>query len=331
METVELRLDEIEDLARSVFERNGCDADNANALARTVTTAERDGSVSHGLIRIPGYVASLRSGKVNGAAVPKIFNRTPAIISANGDNGYAPLAIERGIPKLAKAAKQLGVAVMALTHSHHFAALWPEVEALADHGLVGLACVNYTPAVGPYGSRQPLFGTNPMAFAWSRLNKPPVVFDMATASMAIGDVKIAARDGHAVPSGTCLDKEGNDTTDPNAILDGVLLPFGGHKGSAIALMVELLAAGAIGERFSYEAAEADNGDGGHPRGGEIFLALSPDLLAGRDWQTHSEKFLRKFEAADGARLPGQRRHRMRISDQMRLVNTALLENTHALK
>src|SRR5688572_20232716 len=215
MSTVSLSLKEIGDLATRAFSQNGCDAANTEALVRTVVTAEQDGSLSHGLFRVPGYVASLRSGKVNGKASPKVNHKTPAIVSVHGDNGYAPLAIERGIPALAEAAKTLGVAVMATTHTYHFAALWPETEALAAQGLIGMACVCYMPFVAPAGGNKPLFGTNPISFAWPRPGKSPMVIDMATAAMAQGEVQIAAREGHSVPLGTGLDANGKPTTDPN--------------------------------------------------------------------------------------------------------------------
>jgi delta1-piperideine-2-carboxylate reductase len=328
--TVALTLEEIAALATRAFSRNGCDEANTAALVRTVVSAERDGSMSHGLFRVPGYIASLRSGKVNGKASPRVSRRTPAIVNVDGDNGYTPLAIERGVPALAEAAKSIGVAVMAVTHTHHFAALWPETELIAEFGLIGLACVCYTPLVTPCGGNQALFGTNPISFAWPRPGKPPMVVDMATAAKALGEVQVAARDGHSVPLGTGLDAAGNLTTDPNEILKGVLLPFGGYKGSAIALMVELLAAGAVGERFSFEAAEADNQDGGPPRGGEFMLAISPELLAGPGWGEHCEQFFRRFEAIDGARLPGSRRHANRLSAAPRNINALLVERIRAL-
>jgi delta1-piperideine-2-carboxylate reductase len=143
--------------------------------------------------------------------------------------------------------------------------------------------------------------------------------------MSMGEVMLAAREGHSVPPGTGLDANGNETTDPAKIVDGVLLPFGGYKGSAIAMMVELLAAGAIGERFSFEAAEADNNDGGPPRGGQFILAISPEIIAGKNWQQHCETFFDRFESIDGARLPGVRRHTNRLSTAPRLVNADLLE------
>jgi delta1-piperideine-2-carboxylate reductase len=186
------------------------------------------------------------------------------------------------------------------------------------------------PFVAPHGGNKPLFGTNPLSFAWPRPGRSPMVVDMATAAMALGEVQIAAREGHPVPLGTGLTANGKLTTDPNEILKGMLLPFGGYKGSAIALMVELLAAGAVGERFSFEAAEADNKDGGPPRGGEFMLAISPELLAGSDWAEHCEGFFRRFEAIEGVRLPGSRRHKNRLSMGPRSVNSALVERIRAL-
>jgi delta1-piperideine-2-carboxylate reductase len=325
-----LSLAEIRELATRAFASNGCDQANTQALVRTVVTAEQDGSHSHGLFRVPGYVASLRSGKVNGKAAPRVSQKSPVVISVHGDDGYAPLAIERAVPVLSAAAKRYGIAVCAMTHTHHFAALWPETEALAADGLIGMACVCYLPVVAPAGGKQPLFGTNPISIAWPRPGRNPVVMDMATAAMAMGEVQIAAREGRPVPLGTGLDSQGQQSTDPNEILKGVLLPFGGYKGSALALMVELLAAGAIGERFSFEAAAADNKDGGPPRGGELLLALSPEMLAGAGWAAHCEPFFERFDAIEGARLPGSRRHSNRLSRAPREIDAGLVEQIRAL-
>ena len=153
-QTTALSLAEIETLALTVFRAQGCDEDNTAALARTVTTAERDGSVSHGLFRVPGYVASLRSGKVNGSAKPQVSCELPSVVSVDGDMGFAPLALETGLPVLADAALKNGIAVMRLVNNFHFAALWPETEYLAGRGLMGLACTAFKPTVAPAGATQ---------------------------------------------------------------------------------------------------------------------------------------------------------------------------------
>ena len=331
MNRVPMKIAEVHKLAKECLLANGCDDANAQAIADTVSRAERDGSESHGLFRIPGYVASLRSGKVNGKADPRAEKVTPAIIRLHGDGGFTPLAIQRGVPVLVEAAKEIGIAAMGITNTYHFAALWPETEAIAEQGLAGLACTAYKPVVAPAGAKKALFGTNPLSFAWPRMDKPPLVYDMATAAKALGDVQIAARDGHQVPLGTGLDADGNPTTDPNKIVNGgVLQTFGGYKGSAIAMMVELLCAGMVGERFSYESAKVDNNDGGPAVGGEFLLAMSPALMAGAEWQEHSEDFIAQLTGLEGVRLPGERRHKNRTSDASRQINAALVDQIRGL-
>mgnify|MGYP003322008204 CR=1 FL=1 len=205
------------------------------------------------------------------------------------------------------------------------AALWPETEAIAEAGLVGIACTSYKPMVAPAGAKKALFGTNPISFAWPRPGKTPVVYDMATASMAMGEVQVAKREGHKVPLGTGLTKDGKETIDPGEIADGgVLLPFGGYKGSAIAMMVELMAGALVGDNFSYETALKDNNDGGPPSGGEFILAICPDKTAGTNWQTHADEFFDKMKSMGEVRLPGERRHKNRLDKGPRNINEELV-------
>ena len=331
MTTTTLTLDEIYNLAFSSLTKNGCDEYNAEAVSTTVTHAERDGSVSHGLFRIPGYVASLKSKKVKFDARPKNIYLTQNAIRVNGDYGFAPTAIKVGIPALIDITNKHGVGVLTITNTHHFAALWHETEALAEKNLIGIACTAYKPSVAPAGAKKPLFGTNPISFAWPRKNNTPVVYDMATSTMAMGEVQVAARDGHKVPFGTGLNKDGEKTDDPAQIANGgVLLTFGDYKGSAIAMMIELLAAGLVGDLFSFEAKEEDNNDGGPARGGEFIMALSPELIAGKNWNEHAESFFKQMTSLEGVRLPGERRHNNRKNEGPREINTSLVEKINSL-
>ena len=331
MATSSLTLDEIYDLAKKTLLFNECDKENANILSDTIMRAERDGSLSHGLFRLPAYVAALKSKKVNGKARPEIKNIAPSIIKVLGNNAFAPMVLSIGLPAVIDLAKKTGVAVLAITNSHHMAALWPETEAIAEAGLVGFACTSYKPSVAPAGATKPLFGTNPISFAWPRLGKTPVVYDMATASMAMGEVQVAKREGHKVPLGTGLNKHGKETTDPGEIADGgVLLPFGGYKGSSIAMMVELLAGALLGEWFSFETKEHDNNDGGPPKGGEFILAISPDKISGSGWDKHADQFFKKMSDMPGVRLPGERRHKNRLDLGPRNINSDLIKKIQGL-
>ena len=331
MATVSLTLDEIFDLAKKTLLANGCDDETASILADLIMKAERDGSLSHGLFRLPAYVSGLKSGKINGKARPEIKKISPSVIKILGNNCLAPMVLNKGIPELVKAAKENGVAVLAITNSHHMAAMWPETEAIAEQGLVAFACTSYKPAVAPAGAIKPLYGTNPISFAWPRKGKTPVVYDMATASMAMGEVQVAKREGHKVPLGTGLTKDGKETTDPGEIADGgVLLPFGGYKGSGIAMMVELLAGALVGDKFSYETAANDTNDGGPPSGGEFILAISPDKLSENDWDKHSSEFFEKMKSMEGVRLPGERRHKNRLDKGPRNINEELVNKIKSL-
>jgi len=329
--TTSLSLKEIHDLAKKTLLANNCDDETASILADLIMKAERDGSLSHGLFRLPAYVAGLKSGKINGKARPEIKKVSPSIIKVLGNNCLAPMVLNRSLPELIKATKENGVAVLAITNSHHMAAMWPETESIAEEGLVAFACTSYKPAVAPAGATKPLFGTNPISFAWPRFGKTPVVYDMATASMAMGEVQVAKREGHKVPLGTGLNKEGKKTTDPGEIADGgVLLPFGGYKGSAIAMMVELLAGALVGDNFSFETAAKDNKDGGPPSGGEFILAISPEKVAGSNWDKHANEFFTKMKSMDGVRLPGERRHKNRLDKGSRKINTDLVDKIKTL-
>jgi len=328
-----LTLIEVHELCCRTLQACGCDAANAHAVADTITAAERDGCHSHGLFRLPGYITSLNSGKVNGKANPELEPLAPSVLRIDGDNGYAPLALQRGQQPLADCAKAQGIAALSIIHTHHFSALWIEVTALAEQGLCAFAFTSYMPCVAPAGGSKPFYGTNPMAFGWPRRNAPPMVFDQASAAMSRGEIMLAQLAGKSVSEGVGLDRDGHPTTDPGAILDGAQLAFGSHKGAALALMIELLVGPLLGKRSSCEAAEADNGDGGPARGGELLLAINPDLFGDPDhWAEQGEALFARLLEQPGTRLPADRRYRNREQTRLRgiEISVTLHAEIHAL-
>jgi delta1-piperideine-2-carboxylate reductase len=259
-----------------------------------------------------GYLAALKSGKVDGKARPSVTQLAPSVIQVDGHGGFAPLAMTAAREALGAVARKQGVAAAALVNVHHFSALWVDIEPLVESGLAAMCFTAYMPAVAPAGAPKPFFGTNPMAFGWPRADGATMIFDQASAAMARGEIMIAARDGHQLPPGVGITSDGKPTIDPAEILKGAQLPFGGYKGSAIALMVELLAAGLIGQPFSVEAGEEDNHDGGPPRGGVFLLALDPECFGDAEgWLAHSDSFLKRLAGLEGVRLPGDRRAKNR--------------------
>lgn len=313
---VSMSLEDVHGLTTRILRGHGVSEEQTRAIANTVTNAERDDCKSHGLFRVPGYVKSVVSGKVNITAVPAIRDLAPGVIQVDGMAGFSPLALEAGRAPLVERARRQGIAALALVNAHHFAALWPEVEALAEQGLTAFACVDSFSYVAPAGGTKPLYGTNPIAFAWPRENHPPLVFDQATSASARGEIQLHLRDGKPIPEGWAIGPDGQPTTDPETALAGAQLPFGGYKGAALSLMVELLAGALVGDVFSFEATARDNKDGGPPQGGELIIAIDPGRCVPGDQQSgqlaRGEALFARVLAQDGTRLPSDRRYKARL-------------------
>eukprot|EP00300_Choanocystis_sp_HF-7_P017884 c19864_g1_i4.p1 GENE.c19864_g1_i4~~c19864_g1_i4.p1 ORF type:complete len:250 (+),score=49.14 c19864_g1_i4:353-1102(+) len=227
-----------------------------------------------------------------------------------------------GLPVLATQASTTGCAVMTVADSLHFSAVWPEVEQLANQGLIAMAFVNTKSFVAYHGGRSPVLGTNPLAFAFPRAApNPPLIFDQASSAMARGEIMLHERDGHTLPLGVAIDTNGQPTTNPTDALAGAQLPYAGHKGAAIALMVELLAAGLSGAPFAFQARETDNqyNDGGPTSNGETIIAIDPRKVWPADeFEARLQRIELLFEqilSDDGARLPSDRRYKVRQTSE----------------
>ena len=319
-----LSLDEIHQLANAILMDKGFSADQAGAIADTVTAAERDGCQSHGLFRIPFYVKALLNEHADPQAVPTVSVTDSAVVHVNAHGGFCPLALRVGEPELVAKARKHGIAALAIHDTYNIAALWPEVESLASQGLVAFAFTAANSFVAPAGGTKPLYGTNPMAFGFPRQDKPPLVFDQASSASARGEIQLHQREGKAIPEGWAIDKHGAPTIDPDEALAGAQLPFGGHKGSSIALMVELLAGALIGDLFSTESTAADREKVGAPLGGEFIMAIDPAHCSGStNHLARSEQLFADVLAQPGTRLPSQRRYSTRARHRADGVDVSL--------
>ncbi|RMC29811.1 Ldh family oxidoreductase [Paracoccus alkanivorans] len=294
-------------LAR-IFRRNGCSERTATVLAANCASAEAAGSLSHGIFRIDGYVSTLRSGWVDGAAEPQIEAPAPGYLRVDARNGFAQPAFLQAREDFVARIRANGIAFMAIKDSHHFGALWPDVTPFAEEGLIALSLVNSFACSIPAGAEKPLFGTNPIAFAAPIEGSAPLVFDFATTSMANGDVQIAARAGRMLPPGMGVDSNGTPTCNPKEILDGgSLVPFGGHKGSAISMMIELMVAGLTGGQFSFEVDWSAHPGAQTPRTGQIFIGIDPEFSGGAGFVEKAGEFISRLSDAGLTTYPGYRR------------------------
>jgi len=273
-----------------------------------VVAAERDGATSHGFFRLPGYVADLANGWVDGRAEPVVEDAVPGLVRVDAANGYAQVALADGRDRFVAKARTQGIAALAIRNSHHFAALWTDVEPLAEAGLVAFAFGNGRSRVVPFGGGRRLFGTNPMAFACPRRNGPPMVWDQASSMMAHGEVMLAAMHGKPIPEGAGFDAAGRPTTAADAVLaGGALGPFGGYKGSAIALMIELMGGALTGGDLGFEDRSGAFTGAQSSSAGEYLLAIDPARSGGGAFLDRTEALFQRL-TRDGARLPGDRRY-----------------------
>lgn len=279
----------------------------AKKVADALVAAEIDGHSGHGLSRLPSYCAHSTSGKVNGSALPVISQVAAAAIKVDAQNGFSYPAISMAIDEIAKLTPETGVAVAAVTKSHHCGAAGYHVEKLAQKGLIGLLFANTPKAIAPWGGKEGVFGTNPIAFAVPRHNREALVIDLALSEVARGKIMVAERDNKKIPEGWALDSVGQVTTDPKAALSGTMIPMGGAKGSALVLMVEILAAALTASNLSFEATSFFEAGGKSPGVGQLLVAFAPGPLSGGQFSKKVELLFDEILSQENTRLPGARK------------------------
>lgn len=331
-DTTQIALAEVRALAKAVLVRAGMDDHGSDVLAEIVHNSERDGPRSHGLRMLPHYAQSFASGYANRAAKPEITRVAPGVLRADGDNGYFQIAAEAGREELIAMTRDAGIAAFTCANAHHLAALRFDTEPLAEAGLVAIAVVNSLSMVVPAGGVRPAFGTNPMSFACPRAGAAPVVWDQAASVVALMDVRMAAAEGHDLPRPGGLDAEGNPTTDPNAILESrSLLPFGEHKGAAIAFLVEVLGAALAGGVLSVDNDAREAHGGLNVKGGATLIAMDPDRFGNGAFDAYITQICAEIDGNGSARVPGDGRlQRRRAAEEGIAVNAALLEELRGM-
>ncbi|WP_266065101.1 Ldh family oxidoreductase [Brucella intermedia] len=314
---VTISIDEATKLSLDILRSTGLSEPQCEAVTNVIIQAQQDECHSHGLYRLLGCVHSVRTGRVNKMATPKVMDLAPSIVRVDADHGFSSYAYHCGIELTLEKARVQGIAALAINHCYHFSALWPEIEPLARRGFAALALTPSHNWVAPAGGTAPVFGTNPVAFAWPRPGNNPFVFDFATSATARGEIELHMRAGTEIGPGLAIDAAGRPTTDPVEALKGAMLTFGGHKGSALSAMVELLGGVLIGDMLSLESKAFDAGIGAAPLHGELIVVFDPEAFLGSALLNNLQKAEMLFDAivGQGARLPSQRRFEARRNSQ----------------
>ncbi len=299
-----------------VFSRAGLPPQDAATEAEVLVWANLRGVDSHGVLRVPSYVSSIEKGGMNPTPNIRVTVDTPAMSLIDADWAFGPVvttfAMERAIAK----ARSVGMGWMLIRNTTHQGAMAYYPLMAAREGMAGLAAVCNPPNMAPYGARARGVHNSPLAIAVPAGRHPPLVLDMATSVAAGGKVSLAIDKGIPIPEGWAIDKDGHPTTDPRAV--GALLPFGGYKGSGLAMMLECLTSVFVGNPLLTRAL---SGEPIHPSTQNSFVAAI-DIAPFTDLEGYQRdidrlveqiKALPRAEGVDEILVPGELEDR--VSDE----------------
>jgi LDH2 family malate/lactate/ureidoglycolate dehydrogenase len=232
--------------ATDLFEKAGMPTLEAEISARSLVEADMRGVGSHGLMRLRTYAKRITTGVVKAGVKPSVVRDKPASLLVDGKNGMGCVVALDVMQLCMKRAEETGACFAAVYNGNHFGIASLFTVAAAEAGFIGLALSNATASVVPYGGAVPKLGANPLSVAIPSGRRRPLVLDMATSVVAQGKIIQANKEGRTIPEGWAVDAQGQPTTDPAAALKGSMLPFGGPKGYAIGLIIQILCSALCG-------------------------------------------------------------------------------------
>jgi len=309
MNIMKKKPDELLALARNALERAGANAVMAQAAAKHLVRAEEHGLPTHGMSRVPFYCGFLKNARADGAARPRMLADRAGVCLIDNRDGLPYESAEWAVKEVIERARRNGIGFVGITNSAHVGVLGIHLLPVATQGMVGVALTNSPAAIPAWGGKKALFGTDPVAFAFPRKDRDPLVIDLALTTVVRGKIMLAMQKGEKIPQGWALDRDGKPTTDPKeAIEHGSLFPIGGAKGAMLALAFELICAALTGAAIGAEADSFFSDKGNKPKIGHAFLAIDPGALAGHDrYFERVETVVTAMLADAGVRLPGARR------------------------
>ena len=264
-----LSIEGLREFSTEVFEAYGLSHENASTVTDCLITADLRGVTTHGIVRVKSYLE--RAKRENWNPNPSIsFSGKGAICTVDGDDGFGSLVGTAAMKKAVELAREHGVGICSVRKSSHFGMASYYSLMAAKEEMIGFCCTNGAPNVAPFGAKEGMLGTSPFAFAAPIKDSAPFSLDISCSVTAHGRVTNAKREGKTIPEGWAIDKDGYPTTDPAEALKGVMLPFGGHKGSGISMVIDLLC-GILNSGCTSKHVREVPGEG--PGIGHFFLAI----------------------------------------------------------
>ncbi len=241
--------------ASGILRAVGVPEADAALIADSLVEADRRGVHSHGVMRLPLYIRAVRGGGISPAPEMRWCRTNGATAVLDAANGFGQVAMAHALEKGRELVALYATAVIAVRGSSHYGAGAYWTSQLSREGLVALLVSTTGASVAPFGGAEKILGTNPLTISFPTGGEEPVVLDMATSNGAYGRIVEASKEHRPIPEGWAVDSAGSPTTDPDAALQGALLPFGGHKGSGLAVLLELLAGPLAGGNMAAETTD----------------------------------------------------------------------------
>lgn len=300
----QVSLKDIEETVATALRAHGADAFAAAEVARAVAAAESVGNKICGLYYVESYCQQLRSGRVKGDVTPSVTTPRPAVVHVDAKFGFAQPAFAYGLTVALDAARQSGIATLAVGHAHTCTSLGYFTEQIASAGLIGIGFTNASPIVAAPGGKTRVIGTNPIAFSVpDGQGGIAMQFDQSTTTVALGKITMAKAAGEKIPVGWAVDAQGNPTTDPEAAIAGSLVSMGGYKGWGFGLMAEILAAGMTGGILSKDVKPLKAPEGAPHDLGQYYIIIDPSTSPA--FATRLTDLAAAANADPEARMPGQ--------------------------
>jgi LDH2 family malate/lactate/ureidoglycolate dehydrogenase len=287
----------LREFSAEILAKCGARTSDAALVADSLVQADLWGHQSHGVLRLPWYARRLRSGAMRAEAAPAILVDAGALALVDGQDGIGQAVADFAAREAIERSKRHGVGVVSVRNSNHFGTAMYFTRMAAEAGCVGMLSTNGSPAMPAWGGKTKLVGSNPWSIAAPAGRFPPMLLDIASTAVARGKIYLARNRGEPIPEGWALDADGEPTRDPAAAIAGLIQPMAGHKGYALALMMDVLSGVLSGSRFltgvhgPYEP-QAKSGCG------HLFLAL--DIARIRplaDFQHDMESLIGEIKSA----------------------------------
>ncbi|QOY38260.1 Ldh family oxidoreductase [Anaerobacillus isosaccharinicus] len=244
-----IQADDLRNYCIKLFESVGVPKEEAFINADNLVDANLSGIDSHGVSRMGIYLKRIRENVVKPQSRVTIMNEAPATVSLNGENSMGAVVSKKAMELAIAKAKETGVSYVTVNNSNHFGTAAYFTKMALNHNMIGFAATNGASRMAPWGGKEAYFGTNPFSVSIPAGSERPIIVDMATSVVARGKIIMAQKNSETIPEGWAMNKDGEFTTSAQEALDGTVLPFGGPKGSAIALIIDVLSGVLAGAAF----------------------------------------------------------------------------------